>query len=259
MKYCLSGRQPLSALRQADEIKMKFQDIDRIIDYIKDFPDKTIIYEIPKDTINVDWKLLETYASQARVLVALHDLRLIPKCAEHNLQYYWAYPITSYYELRSILVLNPCYIFLGAPLCFDLEQIKNITDIPVRLCPNVAYDAYIPRADGICGQWVRPEDVKIYDAYVEAMEFITDNLEKERTLLHIYKDNAEWPGNLNLLLTNLNVNVDNRALPEEMGKIRTTCGQRCMRNGACHYCFSAFRFAEALKQRHEELKNKDNN
>lgn len=259
MKYCLSGRQPLSALRQADEIKMKFQDIDRIIDYIKDFPDKTIIYEIPKDVLNVDWKLLETYATQVKLLVALHDLRLIPKCAEHNLPYYWAYPITSYYELKSILALKPCYLFLGAPLCFDLAQVKSITDVPVRLCPNVAYDAYIPRADGICGQWVRPEDVKLYDTYVDAMEFITDNLEKERTLLHIYKDNAEWPGNLNLLLTNLNVNVDNRALPDEIGELRMTCGQRCMRNGACHYCYSAFRFAEVVKQKHEELKNKEDN
>ena len=141
MKYCVTGRQPLSTLQQADEIKMQFEDIDRIIDYIKDFPDKTIIYEIPKNTINVDWKLLETYASQITLIVALQDLRLIPKCVEYNLKYYWAYPITSYYELRGILDLNPSYLFLGAPLTFDLKNIHNITSIPIRMCPNVAYDS----------------------------------------------------------------------------------------------------------------------
>lgn len=238
---------------------MKFQDIDRIIDYIKDFPDKVIIYEIPKDVINVDWKLLETYATQITLIIALHDLRLVPMCLEHNLRYYWAYPITSYYELQGVLALNPYYIFIGAPLSFDLERIHNMTGVYIRMCPNVAYDSYIPRADGICGQWVRPEDIKHYEPYVNTFEFITDDLEKERTLLHIYKNNGKWPDNLNILITNLRANVDNRALPDEIGAIRVRCGQRCMQNGICHYCASAFRFAEALKQQYEETKNKDNN
>ena len=259
MKYCLSGRQPLSALRKADEIKMKFEDIERIIDYIQDLSGKTIIYEIPKNIIDVDWKLLEMYAAQTDMMIALHDLRLIPKCLEHNLKYYWAYPITSYYELRGILDLNPCALFLGAPLTFDLERIKSITNLPIRLCPNVAYDAYIPRADGICGQWIRPDDIKFYEPYVDTFEFITDDLEKERTLLHIYKDDQNWPGNLNFLITNLKIDVDNRAIPDEFGAVRVRCGQRCMQHGSCHYCQSAIKFAEALRNKHYEMQQKKEN
>ena len=259
MKYCLSGRQPLSALRQADEIKMKFEDIDRIIDYVKEFPDKTIIYEIPKDVINVDWKLLEMFSQQVTLVVALHDLRLIPKCLEFGLKYYWAYPITSYYELQGILALNPYYIFIGAPLCFNLEHVHNTSNALIRMCPNVAYDSYIPRADGICGQWVRPEDTKIYEPYVNTFEFIADDLEKERTLLKIYKDDGEWPGNLNILITNLKINIDNRAIPDEFGAIRVRCGQRCMQHGTCHYCQSAFRFAEALRNKYYEMQQEKEN
>ncbi len=259
MRYCMSGRQPLSVLRQADEIKVKFQDIDKIIDYIKEIPDKTIIYEIPKDVIDVDWKLLETYSSQITLVIALYDLKLITKCLEHHLRYYWAYPITSYSELQGILSLNPYYIFLGAPLCFDLEHIHNMTGVYIRLCPNIAYDAYIPRRNGICGQYVRPEDVKYYEPYVNTLEFIADDLEKERTLLHIYNDNKEWPGNLNLLITNLQTNVDNRALPDEFGAMRVRCGQRCMKNSACHYCTNAFKFATQLRTTHYEMQKQENN
>ena len=259
MKYCVSGRQPLSTLRQADEIMMKFEDIERIIDYIKDFPDKTIIYRVPKNTISVDWKLLETYATQVTLIVALEDLRLIPKCVEHNLKYYWAYPITSYYELRGILALNPYYILLGAPLVFDLEHVHNMSNALIRIVPNVAYDSYIPRADGICGQWVRPEDLKYYAPYVNSIEFVADDLAKERTLLQIYKDNGEWPGNLNLLITNLKVDVDNRAIPDEFGQVRVRCGQRCMSHGTCHYCQNAIRFADQLRKKHYEMQaNKEN-
>ena len=257
MQYCISGRQPITAIKQADEIKMLYQDIDRIIDYIKDFPDKTIIYEIPKDKIDVNWGLLRTYAEHATLMVALHDLRLIPKCQEYGLKYYWAYPITSYYELRGMIDLNPCYLFLGAPLSFDLEHIHNLTGIPIRLCANVAYDAYMPRKDGVCGQWIRPEDVKHYAPYVSAIEFNTDfDLQKERTLLQIYKFNQEWPDNINYLITNLNANADNRALPDEFGPLRVRCGQRCMQHGSCHYCKSAFIFANKVKQAYDESRAK---
>jgi hypothetical protein len=255
----MSGRQPLSALRQADEIKMKFEDIDRIIDYIKEFPDKTIIYEIPKDTINVDWQLLEIYSKEVTLVCALHDLRLIPKCKEFNLKYYWAYPITSYYELRGIIALEPYYLFIGAPLTFDLERVHNMSNALLRICPNVAYDAYIPRADGICGSWVRPDDVRHYEPYVNTFEFITDGLEKERTLLKIYKEDGTWPDSLNILITNLKVDVDNRAIPDEFGPLRLRCGQRCMQNGSCHYCHSAIKFSEAVRNKYLEMQKKDEN
>lgn len=252
MKYCLSGRQPLSALRQADEIKMKYQDRERAIDYIKDMPNKTIIIDIPKDVGEIEWKLLDAYNQEGNLILCLYDLKHISECLEHKVKYYWAYPITSYYELQGLLPLYPCYLYLGAPLSFDLMKIKSMTNIDIRLCPNIAYGNYIPRRDGVCGHWIRPEDVKYYEPYVTALEFIAEDLEKERTLLHIYKDNQNWPGNLNLLLTNFGVNVDNRALPDELGPMRISCGQRCMINKTCHYCENAIKFAEALRHKHFE-------
>ena len=74
-----------------------------------------------------------------------------------------------------------------APLTFHMSWLGK-QDMKFRMVPNVAYDAYIPRYDGICGQWVRPEDVHVYEQYVNTFEFITDSLEKERTLLKIYKN-----------------------------------------------------------------------
>ena len=132
------------------------------------------------------------------------------------------------------------------------------TKIPIRLHPNIAYDAYIPRENGICGQWIRPEDEHIYDEYVDTFEFITNDLEKEKTLLHIYKDNKYYNGNLNLLFTNFNVNVDNRALPENIGELRANCGQRCMSQGTCHFCENGIKFSNNIRERHyKELKGQN--
>ena len=254
VKYCLSGRQPISVLKKGDEIKMQYEDREKIIDYVESLSDKTIILDVPHDVTELNWLLLKAYATQIDFMLCIHDLRLVKSCQEHEIKFYWAYPITSYYELRGILALNPCYLLLGAPLCFDLPKVKMITGLPIRLCPNLAYDNYIPRENGICGQWVRPEDTATYGRYVDAFEFATDELKREQVLFHIYKENEAWPGNLNLLLTNFGVNVDNRAIPEEIGEMRMSCGQRCMSNGTCHFCVTAMQFADAIRKKHELLK-----
>lgn len=257
MKYCLSGRQPISVLKKCDEIKMRYEDRERIIDYIEVLPDKTIILEIPREVRDINWQLYEMYAEKINFILCVHDLSFATLCYEHNMQFYWEYPITSYYELNGVLALNPCYLFLGAPLCFELPKIKSKTDIAIRLCPNIAYNSYIPRENGICGQWIRPEDIKAYEPYVDTFEFAADELQREAVLLHIYKDNGQWPGNLNLLLTNFGFNVDNRGLPEEIGEMRTKCGQRCMSTGTCHFCETAVKFSEALRKKHIEMQQED--
>ena len=48
MKYCISGRQPYSVLKQADEIKVKHNDKGRIMDFVEKIPDKTIILDMPE-------------------------------------------------------------------------------------------------------------------------------------------------------------------------------------------------------------------
>ena len=113
---------------------------------------------------------------------------------------------------------------------------------------NLAYDSYIPRADGIKGFYIRPEDVEAYEKYISTIEFAIDDLSKEGTLLHVYKDNKEWPGNLNLLLTNLNFNIDNRSIPDNFAEVRMNCQQRCMRNKNCHFCDSAFLFGDQVRK-----------
>lgn len=254
MKYCVSGRQPYSVLRKSDEVRVQWRDRERIMDFIEQVPDITVILEIDRDAEITDreWATLEMYADKLDFYVAIQNLHIHQEVKEHGLRFYWPYPITSYYELRGIIALGPSYLLLGVPLCFDLEAVRTITNIPLRLIANTSYDPYIPRENGICGQWVRPEDVPAYEKYISVLEFVDANLTKEATLLHVYKDNGTWPGNLNLLFDNFNFNVDNRAIPEDLGERRMNCRQRCMRDGVCHRCFSAIQFAELIRKKHEE-------
>lgn len=260
MKYCVSARQPNSILKKADEIKVAFQDINGIENFIEDELNKTVIYEIPfnKREDEIEWLKLYSYAEKIDLKLALGNLKLVDKCKEYGLKYYWGFPISTYYELEGVLQLGVCELFLGVPLTFDLENCKKY-NLPIRVVANVAYDNYITRKNGIQGFYIRPEDIKLYDEYIDCIEFITSELSKEATLLKIYKEDGFWPGNLNLLLVNLNFNIDNRVLPDEFGKIRINCQQKCMRNNRCHFCESAFNFADNIRKEALDRKKKNNN
>ena len=106
----------------------------------------------------------------------------------------------------------------------------------------------ITKINVLSGTWIRPEDAEsAYGKYISAFEFNLTDLSEEATLLKVYKS-GEWPGNLNILLKNFNINVENRALPEEIGEVRANCGRRCMESTNCHFCEMAVLFANSVRK-----------
>lgn len=219
-------------------------------DLIKDYPNKKFVIRIPRGA-DVIWDELRVFNDKCNLALAIEDLHIAKQCKHDRFKFFWAYPITSYYELQGILKLGVSEVLLGAPLYFDLT-LKELQDVKVRLIANLCYDDYIPREDGIKGTYVRPEDVKVYEPYVDTLEFRTDGLTQESTLLEIYK-RGTWGGNLNRLLTNLNCDVDNRGIPDEFAPARIQCRQNCMRTGGCHFCETAIKFTKTLSKHKKEL------
>ena len=128
----------------------------------------------------------------------------------------------------------------------------------IRIAPNLAYDAYIHRKNGIIGTYVRPEDIDVYEPYVDICFFRFDTLAEERRLFSIYHDDKIWPGNLMLLIKNLNYNVDNRGIDKEFAERRLTCRQNCCRNGLCHYCENYFKLINTIDKHQNELRERIN-
>lgn len=254
MKYCVSGRQPLSVLERADEVRLQYKDHDILIDYSEKLPDKTFILDIPESAA-VDLPLLHAYAEKVNLILCvetLQSLRVFHK--EEGFQSYLRQVITDWTDLDAVVALDPSSIAIGGELAFSLPQVKSITgDIPLRAVANNTKQGNIPHPfhkENYRYFWIRPEDVIYYDKYIHSIDFICNELSKEETLLHIYKENGEYNGNLNLMFTDLNQNIDNRIFPEEFAITRMTCGQRCFKGEPCSYCFSVFAFGKAMREAH---------
>lgn len=259
MKYCLSGRQNKQYLKKADEILVEQRDYRYISDLIIEYPNKTIILEI-QDTVLEDEALKNCIIEYSKELTinficAIYNLQpeFTEWFKENNIKFYYGYSVNSFYEVKGLIDLGVEYVKIHAPLTFNVDLLSKL-DCKFRMVPNVAYDAYIPRKDGVCGQWVRPEDVKYYENGIYVFEFENVNLEQEKTLYDIYAEKEVWNGNLYFLITNFNIHCDNRGLPEDIGQIRANCGQRCMQTGTCHFCETAIKFEQTIRTHKDELK-----
>lgn len=250
MKYCISGRQSASILKQADEIKLQSKDYRITSDYLKDYPKATVILEVDDE---VPKNMILAYAEISENFVCcLRNLDDFLWYKQNKVKFYYGFPVDSYYDLDALEKLGVEYVKIKEPLTFDMKNMAQ-RSCRIRATANVAYQAYIPRENGICGGWIRPEDVPAYEEGIDVLEFEGDiNLDQEKTLLHIYKDNQEWPGSLDIIITNLNGNINNGGLPNEFGETRANCKQRCMQNGFCHYCETAFKLSKTLEEYLEE-------
>lgn len=256
MKYCVSARLGDAYMAKADEIFINYADIDYILDLIEKFSDKTVIVHVPKDELDIDWTTLRAYSEKIKIVLALEDLVYhMLDAQEYNIPYFWYYPATSFFELRGLLQSGVCAALIAAPLCFDLKKVIDLTNhtIDIRMVPNIAYDAYIPHRDGIEGGYIRPEDVEAYEPYVDVIDFLHTSIRQEKTLFKIYHDEKKWDGNLNLLITNLDFDVDNRGIADDFAEHRMTCGQHCMSRGTCHYCRTAFLLCRTIDKKKSEI------
>ena len=153
-----------------------------------------------------------------------------------------------------LLKLGVSFALIAAPLAFKLPEAKD-SGLRLRLIPNMGFTDHIARANGIHGAWVRPEDIDIYNQYIDTFEFMSRNLQHERGLFDIYKK-GEWNDDLNLLITGLNYHVPNYMIDgSKLANIRIKCGQRCEENRPCHQCESYLTFVN--KNTEYQLKKKE--
>lgn len=259
MKYSLSGRQPHKNLTKANEIRIAMRDFQAIPEYIEKYPSKAIILEFEELPKGFTWELMQSYSEKANgnLYCALNRIDFIPECTKRKLKYYYRYPVTSLYELHTLAQYKVSYIVVGSSLMANLPFVANYK-IPLRVYPNLAYEPYMKRKDGVIGGWIRPEDTKYYEGYVAVFDFYAPNdLEKEATLFHVYAEEGRWNGNLKYLIDNLDVDFDNRLLydKENFANRRMSCKYKCLEGRHCDYCDTQIKHIDQLIRSYKEYKD----
>ena len=246
MKYSLSSRQQSDYLNKCDEIKVMWNDRNIIFDLIEKYPGKTInlcrYYIHGHDEI--DWKEIKNYQILAKnnFLFGLSYVDEMEESKRNGVQFYYLEAIKTFRELRGLQRMGASCAIIDAPLFFQMDKVKEI-NIPIRATANISIRELLNYENGVPGPWIRPEDMYLYEPYIDTIEFSRVNLEQERALFRIYAEQKKWPGDLGLIIQDLNHPGVNRMIPSSLTEKRLNCGQRCQENGNCKLCWRVLNLA----------------
>lgn len=243
MKICLSSRQIKEYLSKADEIKVQFRDIKSIPDLIMDYPEATIILEnVNGEPFNWDelknWNTL----AQGKLMLCLGNPDQLVEANNYGIKAYLGWLISDYETLNTVLKMGVYCVRLSGSLFFDLDRIVSM-GATIRAVPNIAFQDGLMRDNGVVGTWIRPEDLEVYEPYIEAIEFVNCDLKKEQALYRIYGEQKAWPGDLGLIVSDLNYIGVNRMIHPDLAEKRINCRQRCQSGGACRFCYRVLELA----------------
>ena len=261
MKFSMSARQSQEYLQKADEIKVQWRDRRIIPDLFEKYPNATInLTRYFQDDEEIDWKEINNYniLSQGKLVLGLTKPEEMEEARKNNYKFYYLSAIRTFQELNEVSAFGVCRIRLGAPLFFQLEKVRRVYSGPIYAIANMASnDSLFERKDGVTGLWIRPEDIPTYEPYIELIEFV-GNIKQEQALFRIYAQNHEWPGELNMLVQDLNYPCTNRMVPPVLAETRLHCGQRCQEGGSCRICYRMFDLANPERIRNYLEATKEN-
>lgn len=260
MKYSISSRQQIEYLEKCDEIKVFWNDRDIIFDLVEKYPSKLINlcrYYTHSHEDEIDWEEIEKYKilTNNNFVFGLSRLDEIKICKKNNIQFYYLDPARSFRELRALKDMGAKWAIIDAPLFFQMDKVKEI-GINLRIPANLSIRGALPHTDGVPGPWIRPEDVNLYEPYIDTIEFGRVNLEQERALFRIYAEQKHWPGDLSLIIQDINYPGVNRMIPPTLAEKRLNCAQRCQENGQCKLCWRVLDLANPdLLREYQNPKN----
>lgn len=241
MKYSLSSRQPAEYLKKADEITVEYRDHKIIPDLAEKYPNARINLRLPySQDVEIDWKEINTNYILCHKNMIIGVVNDASRRAAHEIgaDTYHRAPIHTFQELQDMRTAGMAEVILGAPLFFQLDKIQRyFPTLKIRAVANVSLlEGSMTYNNGVCGTWIRPEDVPLYEKYgVDVIEFFGE-LTPCQALYRIYAEQKKWPGDINMIIQDLDHPAVNRMIPPTLAEARISCGQKCMENGICHLC-----------------------
>ena len=257
MKYCLKWVNISQRLNEADEISIFYREDKGLISFLQKYENKRInLYITTKTFEESEIEKLAAIRKQYPELnfaVALdtYDEALMNTLKEKNISYYIIEPCQNW-ELFYHLIKN-CGVSdvnLSGALAFELPKVKSLLEklelkVQIRLTPNAA-QAQTVFAQPLQKFFIRPEDLELYEPYVDVIEF--EGVAKQDAFFDIYAKNKLFIGKLNQIIYYFYEPIDNLGLTTQFGERRISCGRECLKGGRCQRCFTMAEIAKKTSQ-----------
>ena len=266
MKYAVRYYKDSSALKKADEIILRYDDrhepedllehldnyksIPRIILDISDYKDEDILLLDNLDT----WVAAKEYYNNIAIRLDYSQRDIVPYLHKENIDYFFSNRVDTIDIINNFIYLGVSDIYICNELGFSLGKIADYIHecgVNIRVYPNVAQTSADKNfGAGIKTFFIRPDDTVFYEPYVDIFEFFGDT-SKHAVLYDIYKS-EEWLGDLNEIITDLNMSLTNVSILPDFAETRLNCDKKCGYNGRCVMCDRILDFLEITDEIREQ-------
>ena len=227
-----------------DEISIIYREKSlRLIDFAKERPEQQrLVLDITQLSNEVIEECFEIFAEAAKMHPNIAVKMLIKQAdpqylIDNNIDFFYEKFIGTWDELNSLINAGVSDVYITNELGFHMDEVSSYChskNINIRVFPNVAQSIDpFDNLDMLTKFFIRPEDVKIYEEYVDYMELWGRSSDLD-FCYDIYKE-GKWLGLLNQIIIGYEGNELNRELSNMFGLYRTKCKKRCSYTG-CSIC-----------------------
>lgn len=265
MRYCINyGNKKFKYFDKIDEITINFTPRDSsIINFLLESKGKRININIKdkEDFINNKrLKLFDVVKSQCQEIdfaFRLTDFKAettktvmeLIKSSENKHKFFFDTTIGDWDTLNGYVGLGVSDIYVVEDLGFEIKKVAELLHshgIRIRVYPNVAQSKW-RNTNPFRKFFIRPEDVHLYEDYIDAMEFYGRD-DFIQTYYKIYAIDKKWFGKLKEIIIDFDSEIDNRCILSKFGPKRIECGKKCAKGKPCNVCSAIVELAEVLEK-----------
>lgn len=265
MKYSLPFYVGNPYIDTAEEISIKYDAKDErsLTSFLDKHINQRVVIKISKNN-----KLTEKNYSALQQIIKMYPQETVVCCFESlnlsdvqsQLPHFFDYYCYDIEQIQTLLSLGATDIYVTGNLCFHLPQIKEKFKCNIRVFPNITQSSIL-ESDDEKKFFIRPEDIILFEPYIDYLEFYTSDLKKTALLYKIYKIQKEYSGLLSEIITDAPKNIYNEYLSPALANERIYCKKSCIYYGReCNICHNCFHMADALyTKQHTIVLNKAEN
>ena len=267
MKYCLHYYSLSQYKNTADELMIMYDRNNiRLIDFAKERPQeqRLIVHVYVDITEEHDANDIDIFAAAAEVhpniAFLLYKETDYAPFKEKNLSYFYEFFTTTWDDIVGLAEKGVSDIYISNILGFDMSTVSaycKSRNINVRVFPNVAQSNFNYDLEetedfekDIVKFFIRPEDVPIYEEYVDYMEF-WGPIKDQDEIYNIYKK-EKWLGKLSQIIIGYRGSAYNRELSSMFALHRTVCKKRCNYK-KCSMCYQFVGLSTELFENNKTL------
>jgi hypothetical protein len=261
MNYCVDFYNHLTGYEKADEYTIKYtKKNDVLIDFLEKNNTKRVNLTIEARITEAEMELFVSIYEKFSNLVLRfesYDADIIDLIQKSGIPFFFGNRINNWDEFIGFVNLGVSDIYVVEDLCFDLERVASIAKpagIRLRTFANVAQSTWKGTPE-IKKFWIRPEDISIYEKYIDTLEFF-GTPQQISVLLKVYKEDKQWFGRLKEIIFGLQSDIDSRFIIQRFAEQRVKCRKDCLKGGKCQVCDRVVELSNTLEKANIMIKPK---